>query len=229
MRTKGRENDLLRVYPKPWFAEAPYVLAVCAVPAEAWARSRFDGWSAAETDATIATDHMLLAAADLGLGTCWVAAFDPAAARDVLGLPDGAVPRRVHSARLAGGRRGPEGAKAARGDRSVRPLVEGRRDVPGPGGRRSPRATAAREAPFPSEGTGTGPWAGRFVSNQPGLSGEGTSGTGTKHGRRPPPGGAPQSPAEAGSFGRFRRILRGGSSSDSETTFLARKIAASSL
>ena len=92
IHTKGREADLLRIYPKAWFVQAPLVLAVCAVPAEAWARTRHDGWSAAETDATIATDHMLLAAADHGLGTCWVAAFDPAAAREVLGLPDGVVP-----------------------------------------------------------------------------------------------------------------------------------------
>ena len=35
---------------------------------------------------------MLLAAADLGLGTCWIAAFDPGAAREVLGLPEGIVP-----------------------------------------------------------------------------------------------------------------------------------------
>lgn len=90
--TKGREGDLLRIYPKPWFVQAPLVLAVCAVPAEAWTRSRYDGWSAAETDATIAMDHLLLAAADRGLGTCWVAAFDPVAAREVLALPDGIVP-----------------------------------------------------------------------------------------------------------------------------------------
>lgn len=90
--TRGREGDLLRIYPKPWFVEAPLVLAVCAVGAEAWTRSRHDGWNAAETDATIAMDHLLLAAADRGLGTCWVAAFDPAAARDVLALPDGIVP-----------------------------------------------------------------------------------------------------------------------------------------
>jgi nitroreductase len=90
--TKGRETELLRIYPKDWFVQAPLVLAVCAVPGEAWTRSRHDGWSAAETDATIATDHLLLAAADLGLGTCWIAAFDPAAAREVLGLPEGIVP-----------------------------------------------------------------------------------------------------------------------------------------
>lgn len=92
VRTAGREAGLLRVYPKPWFVEAPIVLAVCAVTGEAWVRSRHDGWSAAETDATIATDHMLLAAADRGLGACWISSFDPAAAREVLGLPEGVVP-----------------------------------------------------------------------------------------------------------------------------------------
>jgi nitroreductase len=92
IHTRGREAELLRIYPKAWFVQAPLVLAVCAVPAEAWSRSRHDGWSAAETDATIATDHMLLAAADRDLGTCWIAAFDPKAAREVLGLPEGVVP-----------------------------------------------------------------------------------------------------------------------------------------
>lgn len=92
IRTRGREAELLRVYPREWFVQAPLVLAVCAVPGEAWERSRYDGWSAAETDATIATDHMLLAAADLGLGTCWIAAFDPKAAREVLHLPKDVVP-----------------------------------------------------------------------------------------------------------------------------------------
>jgi nitroreductase len=32
-------------------------------------------------------DHLILAATDLGLGTCWVAAFDAQAARQVLGIP----------------------------------------------------------------------------------------------------------------------------------------------
>jgi nitroreductase len=36
-------------------------------------------------------DYITLAATDLGLGTCWVAAFDPVAAREVLNLPDDRV------------------------------------------------------------------------------------------------------------------------------------------
>jgi nitroreductase len=51
-----------------------------------------DGKNYADVDATIAMDHLILAAADLGLGTCWIAAFDPKAAREVLGLPDDVEP-----------------------------------------------------------------------------------------------------------------------------------------
>jgi nitroreductase len=86
----GREEELARVYGRPWFLEAPLVLAVVAVPGEAW--RRMDDKPYDEVDATIAMDHLILAAASLGLGTCWVAAFDPAAAREVLGLPDDVEP-----------------------------------------------------------------------------------------------------------------------------------------
>ena len=86
----GREEELARVYGQPWFVQAPLVLAVVAVPGEAW--RRMDGKPYDEVDATIAMDHLILAAAGLGLGTCWVAAFDPTAAREVLGLPDDVEP-----------------------------------------------------------------------------------------------------------------------------------------
>jgi nitroreductase len=91
LRTEGRQADLARVYPKPWFSQAPLVLAVCAVPAEGWVR-RFDAKNHAEIDAAIVMDHVVLAATDRGLGTCWVCHFDPAAARDVLAVPAGWVP-----------------------------------------------------------------------------------------------------------------------------------------
>lgn len=34
----------------------------------------------------------ILAATDLGLGTCWISAFNPGAAREILGLPDDVEP-----------------------------------------------------------------------------------------------------------------------------------------
>jgi nitroreductase len=89
--TKGREAELSRIYPREWFVQAPLLLAVCAVPSEGWVRKQ-DGWNAAEVDATIVMTHLVLAAAEEGLGTCWVGAFDPGAAREVLGLPPEVIP-----------------------------------------------------------------------------------------------------------------------------------------
>lgn len=88
--THGREAVLKRVYPRDWFVQAPLVICACGVAAEAWTRR--DGKSYVDVDVTIAMDHLILAAHDLGLGTCWVGAFDPAAAREVLGLEPGLEP-----------------------------------------------------------------------------------------------------------------------------------------
>ena len=90
IKTEGREDELRLIYGKEWFAQAPYVIGVCTVPGEAW--SRADGKSYADVDAAIAMDHLTLAAAEIGLGTCWVGAFDVGAAREVLGLPTGVEP-----------------------------------------------------------------------------------------------------------------------------------------
>jgi len=53
---------------------------------------RRDGKSYADVDVAIAMDHLILAATNEGLGTCWIGAFDPVAAREVLGLPEGVEP-----------------------------------------------------------------------------------------------------------------------------------------
>jgi len=90
MHTTGREAELKRIYQREWLSRAPLVICACAVPSEGW--SRMDDKNYSEIDVTIAMDHLILAATDLGLGTCWIAAFDPAAAREVLGLPNGVEP-----------------------------------------------------------------------------------------------------------------------------------------
>jgi nitroreductase len=87
IHTAGRQDGLRRVYDRDWFVQAPVIIAMCTSLAAAWTRST-DGKSYAYVDAAIAFDHLTLAAANLVLGTCWVAAFDPAAAREFLGLPD---------------------------------------------------------------------------------------------------------------------------------------------
>jgi len=115
VHTKGREDELLRVYGRPWFVQAPLVLAMVAVPAEAW--RRMDGKPYDEVDAAIAMDHLVLAATALGLGTCWIAAFDPDAAREVLGLPDDVEPIALTPLGL------PDKPSAATGRRPLDDLV----------------------------------------------------------------------------------------------------------
>jgi len=90
IQTNGKEAELKRIYRRDWFSQAPLVIGICAMKSEAW--SRMDGKNYADVDATIVMDHLILAATDLGLGTCWVAAFDPAAAREILELPDDVAP-----------------------------------------------------------------------------------------------------------------------------------------
>jgi nitroreductase len=90
IHTAECEADLRRIYPRAWFTQAPLVVCICGLPAKGWVR--VDGKNYTDVDAAIAMDHLVLAATDLGLGTCWIAAFDPAAARQVLGLPEGVEP-----------------------------------------------------------------------------------------------------------------------------------------
>lgn len=86
VRDPDQRKRLEAVYPRSWFSAAPVVIAVCCDKGAAWVR-RKDGKVHGDIDAAIAVDHMTLCATDLGLGTCWVCAFDPDAAREVLGLP----------------------------------------------------------------------------------------------------------------------------------------------
>jgi nitroreductase len=91
VHTRGHESELKRIYSAEWFtSQAPLVLVGCIVPAQAWQRR--DGRNYAEVDIAIAMDHLILAATAEGLGTCWIGAFDPAAAREVLALPEGVEP-----------------------------------------------------------------------------------------------------------------------------------------
>ncbi len=69
-----------------FIAQAPVVLVFCANPARSAAKYRERGARLyAVQDATIACAFAMLAATALGLGTCWVGAFNDAAVERVLG------------------------------------------------------------------------------------------------------------------------------------------------
>jgi len=62
-------------YPRgTWLLEAPLIIIALGNPGTAW--KRLNGTSAHTIDVSIAMEHLVLAAAAEGLGTCWICAFD---------------------------------------------------------------------------------------------------------------------------------------------------------
>jgi nitroreductase len=79
-------KSLKSVYSPDWFTSAPVIIGVCVDKTKSWKRS--DGKSAADVDGAIAMTFMMLAATEIGLGTCWVGAFKADEAKKELNLPD---------------------------------------------------------------------------------------------------------------------------------------------
>ena len=72
-----------------FLSQAPVVIAVCAEPARSAARYGKRGEELyCLQDTAAAAEHILLGATALGLGACWVGAFDEEQAAEALNLDD---------------------------------------------------------------------------------------------------------------------------------------------
>jgi nitroreductase len=76
---------------RAWAAAAPLTLVACSLPEDAWVRG-CDEKNHADVDLSIFVEHLVLAAANEGLGTCWICAFDPDVVRAALHLPAAHTP-----------------------------------------------------------------------------------------------------------------------------------------
>jgi nitroreductase len=81
---------LVKAYPREWFAESPIIIVVTGMEGENWVRQ--DGADYLMCDATIIADYFILAASEMELGTCYIAAFDEGIVRDALGLKSNEKP-----------------------------------------------------------------------------------------------------------------------------------------
>lgn len=66
---------------------APTAMLICHNTNESWKRP-YDGALSSPVDAAIVTTHMMLAAHNIGVGSCWVMHFDPTAMRKTFGIPN---------------------------------------------------------------------------------------------------------------------------------------------
>lgn len=94
VRREAVKHALARAaYGQGFVAQAPVIIVVCADPERSAVRYGARGKELyCLQDTAAATEHMLLAATALGLGGCWVGAFDEMAAARALALPRGLRP-----------------------------------------------------------------------------------------------------------------------------------------
>lgn len=70
-----------------FIGDAPVVIAACGWEERAYPRMG-GWWNSLAVDIAIALDHLMLACAAEGLGTCWIGAFDEGQVKQILGVPD---------------------------------------------------------------------------------------------------------------------------------------------
>jgi len=71
--------------------DAPCAMLVCCNMNESWTR-KYDDAKSAPVDAAIVTTHLMLAAHNIGVGSCWVMHFDPGAMREAYNIPENYEP-----------------------------------------------------------------------------------------------------------------------------------------
>lgn len=85
VRDREQKKKVASSYRRDWIQKAPAIIVICGDHSKSWRRA--DGKDHCDIDAAIAIDHMTLAAVELGLGTCWVCAFNAMECHKALNLP----------------------------------------------------------------------------------------------------------------------------------------------
>lgn len=78
----------------PYHFNAPLAMLICYDSSIAYTRKDDNHCFGAE-DSSIATTHIMMAAADIGLGTTWVGKFEPAVVSETYKLPKDYVPLAI--------------------------------------------------------------------------------------------------------------------------------------
>lgn len=88
VKDKKRRSDLaIACNNQTFIAEAPIIIIACAKEDEAY--GTMGGYmSSYPVDIAIALEHLVLAAAEQCLGTCWIGAFKEKLVKDLLGIPE---------------------------------------------------------------------------------------------------------------------------------------------
>ncbi len=86
VQNKELREEIVKACPffNKFMASASVIIVACA----AGPSSRHNDQDYYLVDVAIAMEHLVLAAAEQGLGTCWIAAFDGIRVKEALGMPE---------------------------------------------------------------------------------------------------------------------------------------------
>ena len=84
-------KSIQTIYPREWLATAPAIIIALGDHKKGWHR-KSDGKDFTDIDVAIAVDHLMLAAAEQGLGTCWICNFETEKCFDLFEMPENMEP-----------------------------------------------------------------------------------------------------------------------------------------
>lgn len=85
VKDSSLREKIQECYDRDWFRSAPLYFVCTILHDQSWKR-KFDGKDHGDIDIAILTEHICLAAAEQGLGTCWVCNFDAEKCKQALNL-----------------------------------------------------------------------------------------------------------------------------------------------
>jgi len=91
VKSPEKRELLQQCYHREWLTQPPVCIIALAETTQSWKRS-FDGKDHGEIDVTIALEHIVLAAAEKGLGTCWICNFNINLCKELFLFPENLVP-----------------------------------------------------------------------------------------------------------------------------------------
>ena len=94
IKDENVKSQINQIYPAKWMSQAPIYIVICGDKSRAWVRE-YDKKVHTDIDGSIITENLCLAAADCGLGSCWIGHFDPKLISNILGLPENLDPMAI--------------------------------------------------------------------------------------------------------------------------------------